>query len=255
MIRHYSSNGKRADEKVTLNHDPDRQAERTISADAVLKGEQELYIVRRSDRREREEIEGLLRDSSNGIYLPTDPYVIERVGHIWSELGKWGKTPSKGRWSYGTHGDYSDAQFYYTLWSDTHLVNDSIKSLDIGAIRQRIVADAHTSGTIKRWYGQGFKLFTSELEARKFIRQQTIADGLEAGLDAFIQDADLPEQVIVKVTEHHKTNEPIHNRQWGTAQRNFRAAVAAGTEHQTFKLQYEEDGFPAISFSSVSTFM
>ena len=45
MIRHYSSNGKRADEKVTLNHDPDRQAERTISADAVLKGEQELYIV------------------------------------------------------------------------------------------------------------------------------------------------------------------------------------------------------------------
>lgn len=261
MIRHYSRYGKRADEKVTLNHDPDRQAERTISADAVLKGEQELYIVRRSDRREREEIEGLLRDSSNGIYLPTDPYVIERVGHIWSELGKWGKTPSKGRWSYGAHGDYSDAQFYYTLWSDTHQssllngVEADERNLDLPRVREDVIASAHISGTIKRWYGQGFKLFTSELEARKFIRQQTIADGLEAGIDAFIRDADLPEQVIVKVTEHHKTNEPIHNRQWGTAQRNFRAAVAAGTEHQTFKLQYEEDGFPAISFSSVSTFM
>ena len=33
MIGYYS---RRADEKLTLNHDKERQAERTISADAVL---------------------------------------------------------------------------------------------------------------------------------------------------------------------------------------------------------------------------
>lgn len=263
MIRHYGSNGRRADKQVSLGHDPEKLAERTISADAVLKGEQELYIVRRSDRREREEMEGLLRDSSNGIYLPTDPYVIERIGHIWSELGKWGKTPIKGRWAYNTHGDYSDAVFYYTLYGETQcslfLEQDGVKAvernLDLPRVREDIIASAHTSGTIKRWRGHSFKMFTSELEARKFIRQQTIADGLAAGLDAFIQDADLPEQVIVKVTEHHKTNEPILNRAYGTAQRSFRAAVDAGSEHRTFKLQYGEDGFPTISFSSMSTFM
>ena len=60
MIGYYA---RRADEKLTLNHDKERQAERTIPADAVLKGEQELYIVRPADFREREEMERLLKDS------------------------------------------------------------------------------------------------------------------------------------------------------------------------------------------------
>ena len=258
MIGYYS---RRADEKLTLNHDKERQAERTIPADAVLKGEQELYIVRPADFREREEMEGLLKDSSNGIYIPTEPYVIERIGHIWSELGKWGKNPMKNRWGYANHGDYRDAQFYYTLWSDTHQssllngVKADERNFDLPRVREDVIASAHISGTIKKWQPSGFKIFTSDSEARKFVKQQTIADGLAAGLDAFIKDADLPEQVIVEVTEHYKTNEPHRNRAYGRARRDFQAAVDAGREHRTFKLKHEEDGFPTQSFSSTSSFI
>ena len=261
MIGYYS---RRADEKLTLNHDKERQAERTISADAVLKGEQELYIVRPADFREREEMEGLLKDSSNGIYIPTEPYVIERIGHIWSELGKWGKTPVKAINDYRSkYADYRDAEFYYTLYGQTQsslfLEQDGVKAvernLDLPRVREDIIASAHINGTIKKWQPSGFKIFTSELEARKFVKQQTIADGLAAGLEAFIKDADLPEQVIVEVTEHYKTNEPHRNRAYGRARRDFQAAVDAGREHRTFKLKHEEDGFPTQSFSSTSSFI